>query len=147
MMAIRETRDFLIEASRAQALAVMLDVESLPEWSAAHWRSVVLERDELGRPLRSRATVAVAGVVDETVIKFHYYADGYGWSLVSSSHQRAQDARYTLRDEIGGTRVHFEITMEPKLPLPGFVLRRITRTLVDTATVGLRNRVLEVAQS
>ena len=146
-MAIREHREFLIEASREEVLAVMLDVESLPQWSAAHRSSVVLERDERGRPLQSRATVSAVGVVDEIVIRFCYYDDGYGWSLVSSSQQRSQDARYTLHDDVAGTRVRFEIAMDPKLPLPGFILRRITRTLVDTATEGLRRRVLDVRRN
>lgn len=146
-MAIRESREFLIEASRQEVLAVMLDVESLPEWSAAHRESVVLERDDEGRPLLSRAIVSAVGVVDTTVIRFRYYDDGYGWSLVNSSQQRSQEARYTLRDDVAGTRVRFDITMDPKLPVPGFILRRITRTLVDTATEGLRRRVLDVQGS
>jgi hypothetical protein len=42
------------------------------------------------------------------------------------------------------TRVKFDITIDPLVPLPGFVLKRVIKGSVDTATEGLRKRVLSV---
>jgi uncharacterized membrane protein len=146
-MAIRESRELVIEAPADEILAVMLDLESLPQWSPAHLTSEILERDELGRPVRSRATVKTpVGFNDEAVIALTYYPDGYGWTLVSSTYQRSQDARYTLVREGDSTRVRFDVTVDPIMPMPGFLLRRAAKSVLDTATYGLRDRVLEVGK-
>lgn len=142
-MAVSESREVVIEATRGEILDVMLDLESLPEWSDAHLSSEVLERDDRGRPLRSRATVKTpVGFTDEAVIALSYHDDGYSWTLVSSTYQRSQDARYTLIPEGDHTRVRFEMTVDPIMPMPGFLLRRAARGVLDTATEGLRRRVL-----
>ncbi|BCI55250.1 hypothetical protein NIIDNTM18_45280 [Mycolicibacterium litorale] len=143
-MAARESREVVIEAPVDEVLAVMLDLEALPQWSAAHRSSVVLERDERGRPVRSRATVTTVGITDEQEIALSYYDDGYGWTLVSSTYQRSQEARYRLIPEGERTRVRFEVTVDPVLPMPGFLLRRATKGVLDTATLGLRDRVTEL---
>ncbi|OBF51029.1 SRPBCC family protein [Mycolicibacterium monacense] len=143
-MAIRESREVVIEAPVDEILIVMLDLEALPEWSPAHRSSVVLDRDEHGRPTRSRATVTTVGITDVQEIALSYYDDGYGWTLLSSTYQRSQDARYRLIPEGDRTRVRFEVTVDPIMPLPGFLSRRAAKGVIDTATHGLRKRVLEV---
>jgi hypothetical protein len=141
-VSFHEVRELLIEASSDEVLDVMLDLEALPEWSPAHLASTVLERDESGRPLRSRSRIQVAGFTDDVVIALRYHPDGYSSRLEAATHLRRQDVRYTLTPDIDGTRVRFEITVEPTLPVPGFVLRRVTEGLRRTATEGLRQRVL-----
>ncbi|MCW2691284.1 MAG: cyclase/dehydrase [Mycobacterium sp.] len=143
-MAITETREVVIEATPEEILEVMLDVESLPEWSGAHQTSEVLERDDQGRAKRSTAKVKTVGITDEQVLEYTYYDDGLSWTLVSAGQQRSQDARYTLTPEGDQTRVKFEITIDPMVPLPGFLLKRATKGVMDTATDGLRKRVLNL---
>ena len=144
-MAVKETRDVVIEATPEEILDVMLDLESLPEWSDAHLSSEILERDERGRPLRSKAKVKTpVGVTDDIVIALSYHDDGYSWTLVSSTYQRSQDARYTLIPEGDRTRVRFEITVDPIMPMPGFLLKRAAKAVIETATEGLRRQVLKV---
>jgi hypothetical protein len=59
------SRRFSIRATPGEILDVTMDVEALPEWSAAHLSAVVLERDDVGRPLRSRSLMRNAGITDE----------------------------------------------------------------------------------
>jgi hypothetical protein len=40
--------------------------------------------------------------------------------------------------------VHFELTVDPLVPLPGFLIRRGAKGLMDTATDGLRKQVLKL---
>ncbi|MCG5431175.1 SRPBCC family protein [Mycobacterium sp. MYCO198283] len=141
-MAITASREVVIEAGLDEVLAVMLDLESLPEWSEPHQRCEVTERDDRGRPLRSRQTVTTVGITDEVEIALQYYDDGYGWSLVSSQWQRSQDARYTLTPDGTSTRVRFEVRIDPVMPMPGFLIKRASKGVIDTATDGLRKRVL-----
>jgi hypothetical protein len=42
------------------------------------------------------------------------------------------------------TLVKFEITVDPQVPLPGFVLKRAVKGTMDSATRELRKRVLQV---
>jgi hypothetical protein len=68
------------------------------------------------------------------------------WTLVTAGQQRSQDAKYTLTPEGKRTRVKFDITIDPLVPLPGFVLKRAVRGVIDTATDGLHKRVLQVTK-
>jgi polyketide cyclase/dehydrase/lipid transport protein len=143
-MAITESRETVIEASPAEIMDVLFDLESLTEWSSAHQEVEILERDDQGRPARSRQVVKIVGISDEQVLDYAVHDDGVSWTLVSSSQQRAQDARYTLVPEGDTTRVTFELTVDPTVPLPGFVVKRGAKGLMETATEGLRKRVLDV---
>ncbi|BBX67242.1 SRPBCC family protein [Mycolicibacterium psychrotolerans] len=143
-MAITESRETVIEASPAEILEVLFDLESLTEWSSAHQEVEILERDDQGRPARSRQVVRIVGISDEQVLDYSVHDDGVSWTLVSSAQQRAQDARYTLVPDGDTTRVTFELTVDPTVPLPGFVVKRGAKGLMETATEGLRKRVLHV---
>ena len=141
-MAVHESNEVVIEAPPEDIMDVIADVGSLTEWSDAHQSSEVLDRDEAGRPLRARMKVKTAGITDEQVVAYTWHDDGVSWTLESAKQQRSQDARYTLIPEGDKTRVKFEITIDPLVPLPGFVLKRAIKGVISTATDGLRKRVL-----
>ncbi|OMC22648.1 MULTISPECIES: SRPBCC family protein [unclassified Mycobacterium] len=143
-MAINETRDIVIEASPEEILDVIADFESLPEWSEPHQSSEVLERGEDGRPSKVKMKVKAAGITDEQVVAYTWSENKVSWTLVSSGQQRSQDASYTLVPEGDKTKVKFEISVDPVVPLPGFVLKRAVKGTIDTGTKGLRDRVLKV---
>ncbi|MET0704201.1 MAG: SRPBCC family protein [Mycobacterium sp.] len=144
-MAISETREVVIEATRDEIMAVLLDLESLTDWSSAHQTVEVLERDDEGRPSRSRQVVKIVGITDDQILDHTFYDDGVGWTLVSSTQQRAQEARYTLTPDGDSTLVRFDLTVDLLAPLPGFLIKQGAKGLLDTATKGLRKRVLKVA--
>jgi hypothetical protein len=143
-MAITQTRDVTIEATPEEIMDVLVDLESLTEWSPSHQKVEVLERDEQGRPTKSRQVVKVVGVSDDQVLDYTIEDDGVSWTLVSSKQQRAQEGRYTLTPNGDATDVHFELTVDPVVPLPGFVVKRGAKSLMETATIGLRERVMKV---
>jgi hypothetical protein len=143
-MTITEARDVTIEATLDEIMDILVDLESLTEWSSAHQKVEVLERDDEGRPTKSRQVVKVVGVNDEQVLDYTVHDDGVSWTLVSSKQQRAQEGRYTLTPNGDSTEVHFELTVDPVVPLPGFLVKRGAKGLMDTATDGLRKRVLAV---
>jgi ribosome-associated toxin RatA of RatAB toxin-antitoxin module len=143
-MAINETRDIVIEASPQEILDVIADLESLTEWSPPHQSCEVLERHEDGRPSKVKMKVKAAGITDEQVVAYTWTDNKVSWTLVSSGQQRSQDASYTLTPDGDRTKVKFEISVDPVVPLPGFVLKRAVKGTIDTGTEGLRQRVLEV---
>lgn len=143
-MAINETREVVIEASPQEILDVIADLDTVTEWSPAHQSTEVLERDAGGRPAKVKMKVKAAGITDEQVIAYTWGENKVSWTLVSSSQQRSQDASYTLTPDGDATRVKFDISVDPVVPLPGFVLKRAVKGTIDTGTEGLRKRVLQV---
>lgn len=142
-MAITETREVEIDATQGEIMDVLVDLESLTEWSSAHQKVEVLERDDQGRPSRSRQVVKVVGINDEQVLDYTIHEDGVSWTLVSSRQQRAQKGRYTLTPDGDSTHVQFELTIDMVVPMPGFLIRRGAKGLMETATDGLRERVMQ----
>ena len=143
-MAITESREVSIDATPDQIMDVLVDLESLTEWSSAHQEIEILERDDDGRPTKSRQVVKIVGVSDEQVLDYTFHDDGVSWTLVSSKQQRAQDGRYTLTPEGDSTLVRFDLTVDPTVPLPGFLIRKGAKGLMETATDGLRKQVLKL---
>ena len=143
-MAVTDSREVLIEATPDEIMDVLFDLESLTQWSPAHKKVDVLERDDQGRPSKSRQVVKIVGVSDEQVLAYSVHDDGVSWTLISAKQQRAQQARYTLTPEGDSTRVHFELTVDPLVPLPGLLIKKGAQGLMETATEGLRKRVLQI---
>lgn len=143
-MAVTETREVVIEATPQEILDVLTDLESLTEWSSAHQKVEVLERDDEGRPSKSRQVVKIVGVSDEQVLNYTVHDDGVSWTLESSKQQRAQSGRYTLTPDGDSTKVRFELMVDPLVPLPGFLIKNGAKGLMETATDGLRKRVKQV---
>jgi Polyketide cyclase / dehydrase and lipid transport len=146
-MAVTESRQVVIEATPDEIMDVLFDLESLIEWSPAHKKVEVLERDDYGRPTKSRQVIKIVGITDEQVLDYSVHDDGVSWTLVSAKQQRGQDGRYTLTPEGDATRVNFELTVDPIVPVPGFLIKKGAKGLMETATEGLRERVLEIKKS
>ncbi len=67
-----------------------------------------------------------------------------GWTLIKAGQLKSQDATYTLTPDGDKTKVHFEITIDTSVPLPGFILKRAIKGGTESATDGLRKQVLKV---
>lgn len=143
-MAVTESREVVIEATPDEIMDVLFDLEALTEWSSVHRKVEVLERDGAGHPSRSRQVVKLVGVTDEQELAYEVHDDGVSWTLITARQQRSQDGRYTLTPEGDATRVRFELTVDLVAPVPGFLIKRGAKSLMDTATQDLRKRVLEV---
>lgn len=147
-MAIKESRDIVIEASPEEILDVIADFEAMPEWSDPHQSAEILETGKDGRPSKVKMKVRTAGITDEQVVAYTWSGNEVTWTLVSSGQQKSQDGKYMLVPQGGpeeeATLVKMEITVDPNVPLPGFVLKRAVKGTIDSATKELRNRVLKV---
>ncbi|OBG41298.1 cyclase [Mycobacterium alsense] len=143
-MAIKESRDIVIEASPEEILGVIADFEAMPEWSDPHQSAEILETGADGRPSKVKMKVKTAGITDEQVVAYTWSGNDVSWTLVSSGQQKSQDGKYTLVPQGDSTLVKMEISVDPNVPLPGFVLKRAVKGTIDSATKALRERVLQV---
>lgn len=146
-MAVRASREILIDAAPDVVLDALADIEAIPTWSSVHRRAHVIDRYDDGRPHHVAVTVKVLGLVDHEVLEYHWGRDWVVWDAERSPQQHAQHVEYTVRPEAGKTRLRFDITMEPSAPLPEFLIKRAKRTVLQAATEGLRQHVMRVARS
>jgi ribosome-associated toxin RatA of RatAB toxin-antitoxin module len=142
-MAVSDSREVVIEASPEEILDVIADVASSPKYMSAQQSAEIVDTHD-GRPRRVRMKVKTAGITDEHVIEYTFGSDVVSWSLVSARQLKRQEGKYTLTPEGEKTRVKFELTIDPSVPLPGFVLKRTIKGAMNDATEGLRKYVVSV---
>jgi hypothetical protein len=141
-MAVKESREIFIEASPDTIMAVLADVEALPSWSPVHKRVYVVDTYPDGRPHHVRVTVKVMGITDEQLLEYKWGRDWLVWDAVTATRERVQHAEYALEWGLDGTRVRFDLTFEPSLPIPAFLAKRAIDTFLVAAVEGLRKRVI-----
>jgi hypothetical protein len=110
-MAVSGVKEFEIKADPATVMKAVAAVDRLPEWSSAH----------------KKITIDYTFEGDDKVT----------WTLVESGQQNQQDGSYVLTPTDGGTKVTFELTIDPKIPLPGFLVKKAQKTALETASKGL----------
>jgi ribosome-associated toxin RatA of RatAB toxin-antitoxin module len=143
-MAVKDSREVVIEATPEEIIDVIADVEATPTWSPQYQKAVILESYPDGRPKQVEMTVKAAGLTDVMVIEYTWTDDGVSWTLVSSGQLKAQDAGYTLMPDGDKTKVRFDMAIDLSIPMPGFILKRTLKGGMETATDGLRKQVLKV---
>ena len=143
-MAVSDSREVVIEATPEEILDVIADVEANPTWSPQYQSSEILETYDDGRPKQAKMTIKAAGLTDTQVIEYTWTDSSVSWTLVSAGQLKAQDAKYTLTPDGDKTKVRFDMSVDPSVPLPGFLLKRTLKGGMETATDGLRKQVLKV---
>jgi hypothetical protein len=142
-VAVRASREIVIDAPPDVIMEALADIGSVPSWSSVHKRAEVIDTYPDGRPHHVKVTVKVIGIVDQEILECHWGPDWMVWDAQKTIHQHGQHVEYTLRREGDQkTRVRFDITIEPSAPLPEFLIRRARKTVLDSATEGLRKRVM-----
>jgi hypothetical protein len=143
-MAIRASREILIEAPQDAVMDALADVTALPSYSSMHKRVDIVDRYPDGRPHHVRVKVRVLGLADTEVLEYRWGPDWLVWDAEPTSQQYAQHVEYTLKPDpmSEATNVRVDITVEPSAPIPQFLVKRASEAVLDTATRGLRERVL-----
>lgn len=138
-MAVTGSTEFDVDASPEQVMDAVAAIEDLPKRSGSHKSAAVESRHEDGRPKRVRAKVAAAGFSDEEVTDYSW--DGLQsvtWTLAESSVQSKQVGTYTLTPTDTGTHIRLDLEIGVKVPMPGFVLKRVLKGALDTGSKGFK---------
>ena len=146
-MAVTDSREVVIEATPDEILDVIADVRSVPSWSPQYQSAEVLDTHDDGRPKRVKMKVKAAGITDEMEVEYNFTGNTAGWTLIKSSQLKKQEATYTLTPAGDKTKVRFELTVDPSIPIPGFLLKRTLKGAMETATDGLRKQVIKLKKS
>ena len=141
-MAVTGTTEFDVSATPEQVMDAVAAIEDLPERSSAHQSAEVESRYDDGRPKRVRAKVSAAGLSDTEVTDYTW--DGLNsvtWTLAESSVQSVQVGTYTLTPTDSGTHIKLDLEVGVKVPLPGFVLKRVLKGALDTGSKSFKKYV------
>jgi uncharacterized protein YndB with AHSA1/START domain len=141
-MAIRASREVVIDASREDIMEALADVAAFPSWSPVHKRAEVVDTYGDGRPRHVKVTVRVVGITDKELLEFHWGPDWLVWDAQKTFHQHAQHVEFNLSPEIDRTRVRFDVTVEPSTPVLHLLVKRAERVIMEAGTEGLRRWVM-----
>ncbi len=136
-MAVSASTEFDIDAPPSVIMEILLDVESLPEWSGPHKSAKIITEHEDGSPARVEASVSAVGMTDDQVLDYTWTENSCSWSLVESSQLSEQQGTYTVTPKGDGSHVKFDLSVELKIKLPGLIVKRAQKMAVDTAKKGL----------
>lgn len=143
-MAVKDSREVIIEATPEEILDAIADVGSAPSWSPQYESAEVLDTYDDGRPRQVKIRIKAAGLTDEQIVEYRWGDNTAGWTLIKAGQLKSQEANYTLTPQGDKTKVRFEITVDTSVPLPGFILKRAIKGGTESATDGLRKHVLKV---
>lgn len=146
-MAVRASREVVFDAPPEAILDVLADIESLPDWSAVYRRVTVLDRHPDGRPRRVKATLRLMGITDHEILEYHWGRHWVVWDAEATFQQRGQHVEYNLTPEGDRTRVRFDVIVDPSAPIPRFLVKRAKKIVLQSATEGLRARVMSKAHA
>lgn len=145
-MAVRASKEVVIEAPPAAILDALADIDAVSSWSTLHKDAEVLDRHPDGRPHHVRATLKIMGVTDREVLEYHWGERWVVWDAEQTFQQRGQHGEYNLTPEgEDRTRVRFDLILDLAAPIPRFLVKKAKRMVLDVALEELRRRVLNGA--
>ena len=139
----RTAERLVVAAPPERCLAVVCDVEAYPQWVADVKDVSVLEWDDAHRPSVVAFRAGAFGRSTSYVLAYDYRAlpQKLSWSQRDGDITRSLDGSYEFRaTPDGGTEVVYELEIDLRVPVPGFVRRRAEAQILHAALRDLKAR-------
>ncbi|MGV9827746.1 MULTISPECIES: SRPBCC family protein [unclassified Gordonia (in: high G+C Gram-positive bacteria)] len=136
-MAVTAKTEFDIAAPPAVVMEVLMDIESLPDWSGPHKAAKIVSTHDDGTPDEALLTVNALGINDEQTVNYTWTENTCEWTLSKATTLSEQDGKYTITPDGDGSHVEFELVIDLKIKLPGLIVKRGQKIAIDTARKGL----------
>ncbi len=136
--------ELVIAGSPQRCFEVATDVEAYPEWVADVKEVAVLERDDVGRAAVVSFRAGAFGRSTSYVLAYDYSnaPAEVSWMQKEGDLTNRLDGRYLFRaTEDGATAVRYELSVELRVPIPGFIKRRAEGHILHAAVRDLKARV------
>ncbi len=103
---------------------------------------VVTERDKNGRPLVATFRAAAFGRSSTYTLRYDYQEAPtvLSWVMVEGDLTSKLDGSYRFEPADGGTLVTYQLEVELRVPIPGFVKQRAAQRIQGTALRELKAR-------
>lgn len=136
-MAVSAKTEFDVDAPASLIMEILLDIDSLPQWSDAHKSAEVLSTHPDGTPDRVHIVAGLSGISDEQTLAYTWTENSCTWDLVEGKQLSQQHGVYRLTPDGDKTHVEFELEVDLKIKLPGLIVKRGQKAAVETAKKGL----------
>ena len=143
-MADQTAERMVVSGTPERCLAVVLDVERYPEWVGDLKAVDVLERDEDGRAAVVAFRAAAFGRSTNYTLEYDYsrVPDEVSWVQRDGDLTSRLDGAYHFAATADGeTEVTYRLTVDLRVPIPGFVKRRAEGHILHAAVRDLKSRV------
>ena len=148
-MAESVSESIKINASPEEVMAVIADLADYPNWSEGFTSVEIVTTHDDGAA--KDAAFSINTPVGKDVYEISYVWSGtesVSWRLNAdeagkpkSSMMKKLIGSYTLQPDGDGTKVTYELEIDPKIPMMGFMKKKAAATIVDQALNGLKKRV------
>lgn len=148
-MAESVSESIKINASPEEVMAVIADLADYPNWSDGFTSVEIITTHDDGAA--KDAAFSINTPVGKDVYEISYVwsgAESVSWRLNAddagkpkSTMMKKLIGSYTLRPDGDGTTVTYELEIDPKIPMMGFMKKKAAATIVDQALHGLKKRV------
>lgn len=139
MGAVSVSSRVVIDAPLDRVLAVLRDLPAQVDWFPGCLASTVLAVDDAGLPKRARQVNDVKVAKDEFELDYTHTDSSMSWQLVEpSTAQRDASGSWVVAPRGAATEATLELTIEPALPLPGFLVKKALGDSAKGATKGLK---------
>ena len=140
----RTAQRMSIAGTPERCFAVVTDFERYPEWVADVKEVNVLERDAEGRGSLVSFRAGAFGRSTSYVLAYDYSEAPFAvsWEQQDGDLTSRLDGRYEFHAGADGvTEVSYELSVELRVPIPGFVKRRVEAHILHAAVRDLKTRV------
>lgn len=148
-MADKVSDSVKINAAPEKVMAVIAALEDYPNWSDGFTAVEIITTHDDGAP--KDASFSISTPVGKDTYEISYVwsgTDAVSWTLNSdgsgkpkSSMMKKLHGTYRLAADGEGTKVTYELEIDPKIPMMGFMKKKAASTIVDQALNGLKKRV------
>ena len=146
-MTERATETIVVAADPDTVFSVAVDLEDYPEWVADLKSVVVSERDADGRPVVATFRAAAFGRSSTYSLRYDYAGAPalLSWVQEDGDLTSKLDGSYRFEASDGGTLVTYQLEVELRVPIPGFVKQRAAQRIQGTALRELKARAESLA--
>jgi hypothetical protein len=135
-----------IPASREACFEAIVDFETYPEWQDAVVRAEVVESydDGLGKVVE----LCVDAKVREVTYRLLYHYEPPGklwWDFVEGHGVEYIDGEYLFEARDGATLATYRLGIDPGVPVPGFIAKRLNEGVMARAVRDLCDEVVRRA--
>lgn len=129
-----------INAPAAAVFEVITDLESYPDWVEGMLEAEILSTDDEGRPEQARFKVDARVAEVTYTLQYRYEGHDVTWTLVEGETVSQLDGAYELTDNGSRTEVRYSLEADVDMPVPGFLKKRATKTILDQGLRGLKQQ-------
>ncbi len=141
-MTERAVETIVVAAEPETVFAVAIDLEDYPEWASEVRSVTVTERDKKHRPLVASFRAAALGRSTTYTLRYDYRdaPKVLSWVQVEGDLTSKLDGSYRFEAVESGTLVTYQLEVELRVPIPGFVKQRAARLVQGIALRDLKAR-------